>query len=66
MDDPVDAAIGWMLDTFGPWSPAVVMALTAALLVGMALSMGPPKKTAAQLEEERAELARLGFAPARR
>lgn len=61
MKDPVDEALGWMLDTFGPWSPAILMVLVAVLLVVMGLTLGPAKKTPAEMAAEVEELARLGF-----
>ena len=61
LDDPVEAAVGWMLDTFGPWSPAVLMLVVAGLLVGMSVYLGPARKTQADVDAEVAKLQELGF-----
>jgi hypothetical protein len=61
LDDPVEDAIGWMLDTFGPWSPAVLMILVAGLLITMSFVLGPPRKTEADVTAEVEKLRELGF-----
>ena len=61
LDDPVEAAVGWMLDTFGPWSPAILMLMVAGLLVGMSMYLGPARKTQADIDAEIEKLQELGF-----
>lgn len=60
-DEYIDAGIGWMLDTLGPWSPALLLLLVGALLVTMACSMRPAAKSRAEIEQENATLLAAGF-----
>lgn len=57
----MEDAIGWMLDTFGPWSPAILMVMVACLLIGMSLFLGPARKTQADVDAEIEKLQELGF-----
>lgn len=60
-DEYIDAGIGWLLDTFGPWSPAVLLVVVATVLIGMAVSMAPTRKSQAEIDAENAKLRELGF-----
>ena len=60
-DEYIDAAVGWMLDTMGPWSPALLLLSVAGVLLTMAVRMRPASKSRAEIEEENARLLAAGF-----